>query len=140
MKIDGFIPADPKIAYEEGSTFTYETKYGDVVVIAKMAGNDNEAFSQNYQKVMERHERESRLGNTDANKMFRDLAGLYHDTVIIKWSTTVKSGGKAISSTRENFVDLITTDAMRPVWGLFIEDVSNLANFQAKQEEDTAKN
>lgn len=140
MKIDGFEPADPKIALEEGVTFSYKTKYGDIVIIAKLAGDDNSEFTSRWTKMIERHERERRLGTTDATTQFRDIIRIFADTVVIKWSTTVQSEGKAIQPTPENFVDLMASQACRSVFSLFQTDVSDLANFRAEQEEGTAKN
>ncbi|ASY62530.1 hypothetical protein SJ05684_c10730 [Sinorhizobium sojae CCBAU 05684] len=140
MQIDGFVPADKTIALEEGVTFVYDTPYGNVTIISKIAGDDNEDFTQAFVKLSQRHDRERKLGQVDAVKQFSDIIRLYGTTVVLKWSTTAKSAGKPIESTVDNFVAMMETPAFRRVFALFQEDCGDLANFRAKQEEDAAKN
>lgn len=140
MQIDGFVPADDKIALQEGVTFHYPTSYGDVTIIAKMAGDINEGFTQAFAKLSQRHDREHRLGNLKPEKQFTDIIRLYGEEVVIRWSTTIKSGGKAIEANLDNFVDLMASVPVRGVFSMFQTDCSDLANFRAKQEEDIAKN
>lgn len=140
MQIDGFVPADKTIALEEGVTFHYATPCGDVTIISKIAGDDNEDFMQAFTKLTQRQDRERKLGQVDAVKQFSDIIRLYGTTVVLKWSTTAKSAGKPIESTVDNFVSMMETPAFRRVFALFQEDCSDLANFRAKQEEKAAKN
>lgn len=140
MIIDGFVPVDRAIALEEGVTFHYATPYGDVTIISKIAGDDNEEFTQAFVKLSQRHVRESKLGNNDPVKSFSDIIRLYASTVVLRWSTTAKSGGKAIETTDDNFVALMETPAFRRVFALFQEDCGDLANFRKAQEEEAAKN
>lgn len=140
MIIDGFVPADEKIALREGVTFHYETQYGDITIIAKLAGDINEGFTQAFAKLAQRHDREDRLGNLKPEKRFADIIRLYGEEVVIKWSTTIKSGGKAIEPTLENFVDLLSSAPVRAVFSLFQSDCADLSHFREKQEEDIAKN
>lgn len=140
MKIDGFIPADKTIALEEGVTFHYATPYGDVTVISKIAGDDNEEFTQAFVKLSQRHQREGKLGQVDPAKQFADIIRLYATTVVLKWSTTAKSDGRPIDPTTDNFVAMMETTAFRRVFALFQEDCSDLSNFRKVQEEDIAKN
>jgi len=140
MQIDGFVPVDRAIALEEGVTFHYATPYGDVTIISKIAGDDNEEFTQAFVKLSQRQARESKLGNNDPVKGFADIIRLYASTVVLRWSTTAKSGGKPIETTDDNFVELMQTPAFRRVFALFQEDCSDLANFRKAQEEEAAKN
>lgn len=140
MQIDGFVPADDKIAFIEGTTFVYDTPYGNVTIIAKLAGDGNEGFTQAFAKLSQRHDREQRLGNIKPDKQFSDIVRLYGEEVVIKWSTTIKSGGKAVEATLDNFVDLLSSQPIRGVFAMFQSDCGDLANFREKQEEDIAKN
>ncbi|TBE67416.1 hypothetical protein [Rhizobium ruizarguesonis] len=140
MQIDGFVPADRAIALEEGVTFHYATPYGDVTVIAKIAGDENEEFTQAFAKMSQRHQREARLGQVDPNKQFSDIIRLYAATVVLRWSTTAKSGGKPIEPTVDNFVAVMEGQAFRRVFALFQEDCGDLANFRKAQEDAAAKN
>lgn len=81
-----------------------------------------------------------KLGQVDPVQQFADIIRLYASTVVLKWSTTAKSGGKAIEATDDNFVALMQTQAFRRAFQVFQEDCSDLANFRAKQEEGIAKN
>ena len=140
MQIDGFVPADKTIALEEGVTFHYATPYGDVTVISKIAGDDNEEFTQAFVKLSQRHGREAKLGQVDHGKQFADIIRLYGSTVVLRWSTTAKSGGKAIEPTIDNFVSIMEGPAFRRVFSLFQEDCGDLANFRKAQEEEAVKN
>lgn len=140
MQIDGFVPVDRAIALEEGVTFHYKTPYGDVTIISKIAGDENEEFTQAFVKLSQRHGREAKLGQIDPVKQFGDIIRLYASTVVLRWSTTAKSGGKAIETTDDNFVALMEGPAFRRVFSLFQEDCSDLANFRKVQEEEATKN
>lgn len=140
MQIDGFVPADKTIALEEGVTFDYKTPYGSVTIISKLAGDENEEFSQGFVKLSQRHARERKLGDVDPNKQFTDIIRLYATSVVLRWSTTAKSGGKAIEGTTDNFVALMESQAFRSVFSLFQEDCSDLANFRKAAEDEAAKN
>ncbi|MBX5238621.1 hypothetical protein [Rhizobium sp. NLR22b] len=140
MQIDGFIPADKTIALEEGVTFVYDTPYGNVTIISKIAGDDNEEFTQAFVKLSQRHQREAKLGQVDPVKQFSDIIRLYATTVVLKWSTTAKSGGNAIEPSVDNFVSMMETTAFRRVFALFQEDCGDLANFRKAQEDEAAKN
>lgn len=140
FQIDGYVPADPSIALNEGTTFDYATPYGNITIVARIASKDNLPFARAYRKINKQHQREDSLGETNVEKQNADLAGCYFDTVVMRWSTTVKSGGKDIAPSRENFVNLLTSDALAYVLVEFMGDVSKVANFRAKAEEDAEKN
>lgn len=140
MKIDGFVPADDKIAFQEGTTFNYPTKYGEITIIAKLAGDGNEGFTEAFTKISERHQREQALGAYVPEKAMKDFVRLYGEEVVIRWSTTIKSEGKVIQPDIDNFVDLLSSPAVRAVFSMFQRDCGDLDNFRKKQEEDTVKN
>lgn len=140
MKIDGFVPADDKIAFHEGTTFHYPTKYGDITIVAKLAGDGNNGFTEGFAKLSQKHAREEALGALKPEKHFSDIISLYGEEVVIRWSTTIKSEGKVIESTLENFVELLSSPALRGVFQMFQRDCGDLDNFRQKQEEEVVKN
>lgn len=140
MKIDGFVPADEKIAFQEGVTFHYPTKYGDITIIAKMAGDGNNGFTEGFTKLSQKHAREDALGALKPEKQFSDFVALYADEVVIRWSTTIKSEGKPVEATIDNFVELMSSQPIRHVFQMFQRDCGDLDNFRRKQEEDIVKN
>lgn len=140
LAIDGYVPADPRIALEEGATFVYPTKYGDITIRAKMAGRDNVPFAvamQNYLQWLGR--REKLKGGADDEADDR-LLGMVHDHLVIAWSTTITSGGKPIAESRENFIELMKSPPCRPVLGIFLEDVADETNFRPLSDEEAEKN
>lgn len=140
LKIDGYKPADKKIATELGTTFHYPTPYGDITMIAKMAGRDNKRFVRAFQKLQRRHTTEENRGVDNTERQNRDYAECYFDHVVIGWSTTVKSDGVEVTATRENFIDLMVSEALSYVFLEFMKDVAKADNFREVEEEAAAKN
>lgn len=140
LKIDGYKPADKKIATELGTTFHYPTPYGDITMIAKMTGKDNKPFVRAFSKLQRRHTTEENRGVDNVERQNRDYAECYHDHVVMRWSTTVKSDGKELEPTRENFIDLMVSDALSYVFVEFMKDVAKAENFRAVEEDVAAKN
>ena len=91
MKIDGFVPVDNKIAFREGTTFNYPTKYGDITIIAKMAGDGNEAFTEGFAKLSQRHAREDALGALKPEKGMRDIITLFAEEVMARLPSRERS-------------------------------------------------
>jgi len=140
LKIDGYTPADKKIATELGTTFHYRTPYGEITIIAKMTGRDNKPFVRAFQKLQRLHTGQENRGEDNAEQQNRDYAECYHDHVVIRWSTTVKSDGVELQATRENFVDLMTSEALGPVFVEFMREAAKADNFRAVEEQAAAKN
>ncbi len=141
MKIDGYIPASLEIALEQGVTFTYPTAYGDILIRSKMAGRDNVAFRlamQNFDQWMGR--RRNLTKGTIDNEADERLIGIVHDHLVIAWSTTVKSEGKEIAPTRENFISLLSSPATAGVLNLYMGDAADEDNFRAISTEDALGN
>lgn len=142
LKIDGYVPADPKVALEQGVDFEYETSLGDVSIRSRSLNpDDNPRMRVALRTYGEWQNRNKKLLKDSASKEEdRRFFTLIHDEGVISWSTTAKSEGKEIAPTRENFIDLMTSPAFRAVGQLFVEDAMDSANFRAVDHEDDAKN
>jgi hypothetical protein len=142
MKIDGYKPIDSKIALKEGTTFSYETPYGNITIIARIASDENTGLSSAFLKSTEENAKKKRLGTYSLEAYYKDMLAIYAEHVVIKWTTTIKSEGKVIQPTRENFVDLFSSQVkeIRAAFTMFQEDCSNAENFRAQFEEELTKN
>lgn len=133
LVIDGYVPADKTIALEQGVSFVYPTRYGDITIRSRLADRNNAQFRlamQNHTQWSQRRKNVTK-GQIDHEADDRFI-GLVHDTLVIAWSTTIKSGGKAIEPTRANFVDLLKSPATRGVLELLLEDASDEDHFRAE--------
>lgn len=142
MDIQGFIPPAAK-AIEEGTTFTYQTPYGEIRIVATIAGDENPGFSTAMMAWTDKTERAKSAGALDQKKAMRDLAMVFAKHVVLKWETSIKQGnGKAIEPTNDAFCDLMTHQAreLRFVFNQFRDDVADLANFRDQRDEEAEKN
>lgn len=142
MQIDGYVPADPKIATEQGVTFVYPTDYGEITIRAKalhvrLNPQFGAAFKQYHDWMEMRDGLTSAGGDTEGSRRF---VGLMYDHSVIAWETTIQSGGKAIKPTRENFIDLMTSPACERVALVFFKDAANERHFRPVTGEEDAKN
>lgn len=141
MKIDGYTPINPKIASEIGVELEYPTKHGKFNIRAKMAGDHNSQYEKAIAKYNAAMVLRKKSGiELNAEEDYKEMLAIWNDTVIIDWSTTVKSEGRAISPNKENFIKLMLMPPFRGVYLLFTEDASNYQNFNAEVVEDAAKN
>lgn len=142
MKIDGFVDIDNEIALEKGVRFEYTLDFGKVWFQALIAGDDNPAF----QTAMLQHSKDAALrerlagATASVDDNFKGLLGVYHDTVVKAWGTDIKSEGKAIQTTRANFIDLFSSRACRRAFFAFQAQVSDMAHFRREIEAETEKN
>lgn len=141
MKIDGYTPVNPKVASEIGVELEYPTKQGKFNIRAKMAGDEN----SQYEKAMAKYNVEVALRKKagielNAEDEYKEILAIWYDTVIINWTTTVKSEGQAVQPTKENFISLMLMPPFRGVYLLFTEDASNYQNFNSEVIEEAAKN
>ena len=142
MKIDGYIPVDQKIALDQGVTFDYELDFGTITIRSRtlsMADNPKfaMAFTQ-HQKWMERRQNlSSKLSDKEAEERF---LGMLFDHGVIAWETSIKSDGKAIEPTRENFIELMRTPACRKVAVVYMQDAGDDANFRPAEKQDDVGN
>jgi hypothetical protein len=142
MKIDGYKPVDSKIALKEGTTFNYETPYGNITIIARIASDENVGLSTAFLKITEDNAKKKKLGTYTIEGYYKDMLSVYAEHVVIKWSTTIKSEGKVIQPTVQNFIDLFSSPVkeIRAAFSMFQEDCSNADNFRAQFEEELTKN
>lgn len=141
LKIDGYSAPDKEIALDQGVSFTYELPYGDIIIRSRMAGRDNVGFRlamQNFEQWSARRRNLSK-GKID-EEADRRFIGLLYENLVIDWSTTIKSDGKAIQSTRDNFIDLLMSDACRNVVSVFMADAGDEQNFRPLSDEEAEKN
>lgn len=137
--IDGYVAPAKETAYEQGVQFTYPTKYGDIVIRSKLADRSNTQFRlamQNHTQWSQRRKNLSK-GQIDHEAENRFI-GLVYDTLVISWSTTIKSGGNVIEPSRQNFIDVLKSPATKGVLELFLEDSSDEDFFRAETTEESA--
>ena len=141
MKIDGYTPPDPKFALETGVEFKYPTDYGDFWILAKSSGRENVDFQKAAEALEHRRSIQAKTGyKPGVEARAAETVDIWFDHVIIDWSTTVKSGGKKIEPTKENFIEIMTDDLFINVFLALTTDCASAANFVAEVEEDTKKN
>lgn len=141
MKIDGYVKPDREIALNQGVTFKYETKYGVLTIVSKMAGKDNVRFRLAMDQYNSWQARRKAINNSaDDVEADKKLLGVVYDNLVISWSTTIKTDGKEIAPTRENFIGLMAEQAMVPVFGVFMADAADTENFRPLSEEEALGN
>jgi len=141
MQIDGYVPADPYIATEVGVELEYSTGFGKVHIRARSTGKDNIEFRKAAEKMNRRREIQAKTGYTPSgDELLSDTLGLWFDTVVMSWTTTIKSEGKNIKPSRETFIALLSADPMLPIFATLVDDCANAANFTKQADEDAAKN
>lgn len=141
LKIDGYVAPDKEIALETGRTFEYTLNFGKIVITSKMAGKANFAWRNainNYQQWKERRD-SLRNGGVDAEADDRFAKAVY-DHLVISWSTTIKSDGRPIEPTRDNFVELMTSDACARVLTVYLQDANDETLFRAVTSSETEGN
>jgi hypothetical protein len=142
MKIDGFTPPDRKVAYEQGVDFVYDLEFGTIKIQSKMMRNNPQfqAAYKGYDDWLKKQDSLSYGKQADDEEVARRLAGILYDGGVIRWSTTIKSGGRAIEPTRENFIDLMSAEPCRDVLAVYLRDALDLHNFRAVSREEEEKN
>ncbi len=141
MKIDGYIPPDPHIATEVGVELEYSTKFGKVHIRARSTGKDNTEFRKAAEKLNRRREIQAKTGySPPAEELLFDTLGLWHDTVVMSWTTTIQSGGKEIKPSRDSFIALLSSDPLLPIFSMLVDDCADASNFTKQADEDAAKN
>ena len=141
FKVDGYIPASPEVALEQGVSFDYPTEYGDITIRSKIAGRDNAPFRmamQGFNQWMERR-RNLMRGKIDTDADER-MAGIIYDHLVISWSTTIKSGGQEIKPTRDNFISLLTSPACSNVLAVYMQDAGDEEFFRPVSDEERMGN
>lgn len=142
MNIDGFIPADPAIAQQQGVDFEYDLDFGQIHIRSKSLNlRGNPQFAMAFKVHSDWMERRKNLSSkvTDKEAESRFL-GMMYDHGVIDWSTTIKSDGKAIEATRQNFIDLLGSDACSKVALVYFQDATDDTNFRPVTKEEDAKN
>ena len=143
MQIDGYTPADPHIATEVGVELEYSTKFGKIHIRARSTGKDNTEFRKAAEKLNRRREISEKLAlaaRVPVDNQLQETLGLWFDTVVMSWSTTIKSDGKEVKPSRETFIALLSSDVLMPIFGMLIDDCADAANFTKQADEDAAKN
>lgn len=140
MIIDGYSPPDPAIAQEQGVEFLYELPFGSITIRSKMAGRENTKFRLAMQNHQQWAERRKNLGNSVDKAAEEKFTALVHDTLVLSWSTTIKSDGKEIAPTRENFVSLMTSQACSKVLSIYLSDAGDEEHFRALTAEEVSEN
>jgi hypothetical protein len=143
MKIDGYTPPSKEVALEQGVTFVYPTEYGEIRITSKMAGRENFAFRtamSNFDQWATRRKKMTKGGVDE--EADRRLAGILYDHLVIEWSTTIKSGGKEIAASRENFIELAMTPAPKiaAAFQSFMEDARDEEHFRPLSAEEAEGN
>jgi hypothetical protein len=140
LQIDGYVKPDASIALEQGVSFVYPTKYGDITIRSKMAGRDNVKFRlamQNYQQWQQRRKNLDAKEDSEADKRF---LGIVYDSLVIAWSTTITSEMKPIEPTRDNFISLLSSDACSKVLSVYLQDASDEDAFRPLSDEELEGN
>lgn len=141
MKIDGYEPADPEVAIEIGVELEFETEFGSFNFRAKSTGRDNVGFKIASEKLANiRAVREKTGFKQDTTAGLKETLAIWYDHVILNWATTVKSDGKPVKNTRDNFLEVL---AMAPFVAVFIEltkECENESNFVKQAEAEAVKN
>lgn len=143
MKIDGYTAPDPKIATEQGVDFIYDLpKIGSIKIQSRtLNARHNPAFGAAYKKHSDWVDKQTRLGgDIDDKETAKRLIEIMYDSGVIRWSTTIKSEGKVIEPTRENFIALMTSDACFRVAAEYLAEASQDEHFRPKTQEEDAKN
>lgn len=136
LKIDGYVKPDAAIALDQGVTMDYQTKYGVITIRSKMAGRDNAKFRlamQNHNSWMQRRKSLDVRDDKEADERF---LGIVHDNLVIAWSTTIKSDGKEIAPTRDNFIALLSSDACSNVLAVYLQDAADEDLFKPLTEDE----
>src|SRR5690606_6097652 len=136
----GYVKPDASIALDQGVSFLYPTKYGDITIRSKMAGRDNVKFRlamQNHQQWQQRRKSLDVKEDEEAEKRF---LGLVYDNLVIAWSTTITSGGKPIEPTRDNFIALLSSDACGKVLPVYLQDAGDEEMFRPLSDEELEGN
>ena len=139
--IDGYVPADEKVAAEIGIELKYRTRYGEFNIRALSTGKHNVAFKKAAEKLNKRRQIQAKTGFVaDSVDAVRDTLEVWHDTVVVSWTTTVKIDGKKIKPSKEAFVDLLSMEAFLGVFTALVEDCGEASNFSKAAEDETAGN
>jgi len=148
MQIDGWKPVDKAIALDQGVDFEYPvesldgTHLGDIHVRGRtLNARDNPrwaaAFKVHHDWMQRRQSLSSKGSDEEAERRF---LGLVYDHGVIEWSTTLKSGGKPIEPSRQNFIDLMMSDACQKIALVLFQDLADSRNFRPVDPEEDAKN
>lgn len=138
MKIDGYVKPDADISLKQGVSFTYPTPYGDITIRSKMAGRDNVPFKlamANFDSWQTRR-RSLKAGSND-DEADEKLLGIVYDNLVIAWETSIRTDGNPIEPTRANFIELLKSQAVSNVFGVYMTDAADAEQFRptAKEEE-----
>lgn len=139
LVIDGYTPPSTEVALEQGVTFEYELPFGTISIRSKMASRENTKFRIAMQNHANWAERRKNLGNTADKAAEEKFVGLAYDTLVIDWSTTIKSEGKPIEATKENFVALMTSSACSKVFNVYLQDAGDEEHFRAVTADEMGK-
>jgi hypothetical protein len=139
LKIDGYVAPSTDTALGQGVTFVYPTPYGEISIRSKLAGRTNTKYRLAMTTFTEWQQRRKNLnkGGSDDEADER-LIGIIHDHLVIDWSTTIKSDGKEIAPTRENFIALLSSDACSQVLPVYLQDASDESYFRPQAVEEDA--
>lgn len=140
LQIDGYQAPDKEIALEQGVSFQYPTKYGEITIRSKLAGRDNTRFRLAMQNHQQWQQRRKNLDVKDDDEADKRFIGLVYDNLVIAWSTTIKSGGKPIEATRDNFVALLSSDACSKVLSVYLQDAGDEELFRPLSDQELEGN
>jgi len=141
LKIDGYTPPDAATATETGIECKYTTNYGEFVFQTKSSGSVNTDFQKAAEKLASRRAIQAKTGyKPSTTESLQDTLAVWHDHVIISWSTTVTAEGKPIAPTKENFVELFSMEMFLGVFSQLAADAADLSLFAKEVEAEAAKN
>ena len=121
----------------EGNITEYQFDF-----VAKYSGTENKAFQRGAEKLRHKGEirKKTNYKQSTADAL-REMLELWHDHIIVSWSTTVIDGdGNAIESNLDNFVALLSMDLFVGVYLSLQNDCGTYAKFSKKSEEKAGKN
>ena len=151
MEIKGYTPPNADAATVSGVPLSYPASVEDIDgnvtdyefnFVAKYSGTENKSFQRAAEKL--RHKGDIRKKTNykqSTNEALREMLELWHDHIVVSWSTTVIDGdGNSIDSNRENFVDLLSMDLFVGVYLSLQNDCGIYQKFAKKAEAKAGKN
>lgn len=141
MKIDGYTPVDKTVALEQGVSFDYKLDFGTVTIRSRTLNmRDNPQFAMAFKMHQDWAQRRQSLSKTTDQEAERRFLGILYDHGVISWETTITSGGNRIEPTRQNFIDMMMSDACQRVAVVYFADAVDERNFRPVDREEDAGN
>lgn len=152
LKFDGYTPPDKDLETKTGIKFTLEIPIDKGLraalnITAISAGRANvklKAAAENNAAVMAVVNSTDLDIDTENNESkdtvaMRSSIELLIDHVVIAWDTDLTVDGKAIESTRENFIEILMVEEWLHLFTQLTAKVTNISNFKIVAEETTTK-